>query len=351
MIHLYETDPRFYEDPTFPINHGSFSVINYGLNSALKKLNQYSELDDAKFVGYSTSLNFNSRYKNSTPFYITVWETINTITNHHINNTKNQNKIILGMSDQITNLYLKQGIPCKTLHCGCDTEFWYPTKEKNNVFTFLHINSSNIRSGLDLTLLAFKAAFQYNKNVQLIVKDTYNSPILASRINELINQGCNIVHISERMNTYQIRDLYSSSHIGLNLLRMTSWGFPLHEMSACGCYCLTGDFNPTNILLNESFATLLKPSKEIEIIDTLDSLVNHWGLQNPYVLDIFGYPESPRYYDFDIDEYSSVLIDLYSNWDQYKNIDTINPIKNNWSWEKSANTLVKILIEEKAIDE
>lgn len=339
MIHLFENDPRFYNDPTFSENHGSFSVINYGINNALKKLNLYSEVDRATFIGFASSLDLNQTYKDSIPFYITVWETINTLTIHHIQSTLNKNKKIFGMSDQITKLYLKHGIQCETLHCGCDTDFWRPTKSKNEKFTFLHINSSNIRSGLDLTLMAFKAAFQYNKDVQLIIKDTYSSPILEKKINKLILEGCNINYISKRSSKTEIRDLYSSSHVGLNLLRMTSWGFPLHEMSACGCLCVTGNFEPTNVLLKSDHSILIDPLKEIDILSTLDSLVNEWGLYNPYGFDIFGYPEKPRYYDFDIENYANVIKTIYNEWELYQQIDTISPIKNNWKWEDTALNL------------
>ena len=95
MIHLYEDDPRFISDPTFIDNHGSFSVINYGINNALKQLNLYSELEQAKYVGFATSLNLNHYVENKQSFYITVWETINKLTDYHLQLAKG-NKIIFG---------------------------------------------------------------------------------------------------------------------------------------------------------------------------------------------------------------------------------------------------------------
>jgi len=339
MIHLFEADPRFYNDPTFEENHGSFSVINYGINNALKKINLYSDIDSAEYVGIPTSLDFNFNYKNKKIFYITVWETINKLTNYHINHLSNKNTYLFGMSDQITNLYLKENIRCKTLHCGCDSDFWHQTKPKNEIFTFLHINSSNVRSGLDLTLQAFHMAFQNNQNVQLIIKDTNaNVDTLKQRINEFVQKGTNIKYISERMGKSQIRDLYSSSHVGLNLLRMTSWGFPLHEMSACNCLSLTGDFEPTNILINKDYGVLLKPSREVEIINKLSELVNYWGLLNCY--SGFNYSESPRFYDFNIEEYANLIKNIYENWNFYSKIDTRNPIIDKWKWEYTAKNLI-----------
>lgn len=342
MVHLFEEDPRFYSDPTFKDNHGSFSIINYGINAGLRELEKYSDPDLAEYIGFSSSLNFNQQYKNKKSFYITVWETINKLTNYHIQNLKNKNKIIFGMSDQITKLYLKEGIPCRTLHCGCDTNFWHQTLPKNEIFTFIHINSSNVRSGLDLTLQAFHLAFQNNKNVKLIIKDTNTDvDILKTRIQELKSKGSNIEYISQRSSRQEIRDLYSQSHVGLNVLRMTSWGFPLHEMSACNCLCVTGDFEPTNVLINDNYGILLKPLKEVNISEHLNSLVNYWGLLNCY--GGFNYSEEPRFYDFNIEEYANLLRNIYSNWNFYGKIDSRTPIINRWKWKYTAENLIKHL--------
>ena len=74
-----------------------------------------------------------------------------------------------------------------------------------------------------------------------------------NKIKEFQDKGSQIVYVSRRFTRQEIRDLYSSSHVGLNLLRMTSWGFPLHEMPACGTLVVTGDFSPTNILVNKNY--------------------------------------------------------------------------------------------------
>jgi glycosyltransferase involved in cell wall biosynthesis len=341
MIHLYEDDPRFINDPTFENNHGSFSVINYGLNNALKKIGKYSDVQEAEYIGFATSLNLNHYIEGKKSFYITVWETINKLTNYHLQIARG-NKIIFGMSDQVSNLYRKEGIQCETLHCGCDTEFWKQTLPKNEKFTFIHINSSNVRSGLDLTLQAFDIAFRNNPDVQLIVKDTNtNIDILLSRINEMRSHGTNIEYITKRSTKQEVRDLYSQSHVGLNLLRMTSWGFPLHEMSACNCLCLTGDIAPTNVLIKQEYGVLLKPSNEINISDKLAELVNNWGLLNCY--GGFPYSEEPRFYDFNVEEYAEKLKEIYNNWESYKKIDTRTPIVDNWKWETSAQKLISSL--------
>jgi hypothetical protein len=348
MIHLFEQDPRYKIDPTFEENHGSFSVINFGLNNALKKINSYSDADQAEWVGNASSLDLNFNYKDKKSFVITVWETINTLTYYHIMTAKKltdeTKKPIFGMSDQITNLYLKYGIPCRTLTCGCDTDFYHQTKPKNQKFTFLHINSSNIRSGLDMTLKAFSNAFQNNPNVQLIVKDTNENPILLQRINEFKQKGADITYITSRWTKSQVRDLYSESHVCLNLYRISSWGFPLAECSACNCLSLTGDFSPANELNTNEYAVLLKPNGIVDINKHIDYFTNYWGFLNCY--PNFPYPEEPLFYNFDINEYTEKLKEIYTSWDsKYEKIDKRTPIVNKFKWENTAKQLTQYLYE------
>ena len=341
-INVYENDPRFYNDVTFPENHGSFSVICYGINGGLKELGYYAPADDADWVILPSSLDINWQYKDKKSGSITVWETINSLTNHHIRAAANSKTKLIGMSDQVSRLYYKYGYDCSTLHCGCDTEFYKPTIPKSDIFTFLFINSSNTRSGLDLALQAFHKAFQNNDKVRLIVKDTNEkSHILQQRISELKSAGSNIEYVLGRWNRSQIRDLYSSSHVCLNVLRMTSWGFPLAESSACGCLSVAGDFEPTNILNRPEFSVLIKPTAEIPIASKLDELTNYWGLTNCY--GGFSYPEEPLFYDYNIGEYAETLKNLFTNWNQYGNVDTRSYIVDNFRWVDTAKNLIKIL--------
>src|SRR4051812_40028436 len=184
MIHLLETDPRSKSEPeNFRYNHGSFSVVHFGLNNALKKLGKYAEPDDAEYVGISDGLNVGFKYKDKKSFVINVWETANTLPFFFPHVALERRQIIFGLSDQITNLWRKHGYPCATVYGGCDTDFWKPTVEKpSNDLVFCHVNSSNWRTPFDLLLPAFGFAFQGNQNVILKIKDTNESPKLKEQI-------------------------------------------------------------------------------------------------------------------------------------------------------------------------
>jgi glycosyltransferase involved in cell wall biosynthesis len=339
-VHLLDTDSRIHTDPNYPVNHGSFSEVMINLNNALKEIDCYAEPDNADFVGVCDGLQVGFKYKNKPSFVINVWETSNVLPFALLTQATNQR--IFGLSNQITSLWHKHGFNnVKTVYGGCDTNFWQQTKPKNSQFTFLHVNSSNVRSGLDITINAFVLAFAGNKEVKLLIKDTNNSPKLIENIERAKTMGANIEYVSKRMSSLAVRDLYSSSHVCLNLLRSTSFGLPLLEASACNCLVLTGDIPPTNELIRPEYGILLPPKGEIPIFESLQPLTEKWGLLNCY--PNFEYPEPPRFYTFDIELYCGFLKTIYTYGSKHSKIDTRTPIVENWQWKKSAETLVKYL--------
>lgn len=342
-VHLLDTDPRQVTDKeNYALNHGSFSEVMINMNKALQKIGHYAPPDEADFVGICDGMRVNFQYKDKPSFVINVWETLNTIPYLLLQYSLGQN--IFGLSNQITNLWRKYGVQAKTVYGGCDTEFWQQTLPKSEKFTFLHVNSSNVRSGIDLSLLAFLTAFKGNKNVRLIIKDTNNSEILRHLIATGSKEwNVEVQYISARMPATAIRDLYSSSHVCLNLLRSTSFGMPLLECSACNCLCVTGDIAPTNELIRPEYGVLVPSNGVIDIPNFVVSLSNNWGL-----LDCFPAlecPETPVFASYDLETYSKLLKNIYTNWADFSKIDTRTPIVQNWKWETQAQKLVGYLNE------
>ena len=113
MIHLLDTDPRQFSEPDdYKYNHGSLSSVMININQELKKLNRYSEPDLAEWVGVCDGLNVGFKYKNKRSFVITCWEMANTLPMYLINSAKRSNQKLIGMSNQITNLWKKYGFDC-----------------------------------------------------------------------------------------------------------------------------------------------------------------------------------------------------------------------------------------------
>lgn len=344
MIHLLDSDTRQFTDKeNYPFNHGSLSSVIINLNKSLKKLGYYSEPDEAEWVGTCDGLNSGFKYKDKKNFLITCWETANTIPEYVLNSALLSNQKLIGMSNQITNLWTKYGFECETLHLGIDTEFWQPSVEKNkDVFTFICPFAIFSRSAIDLTLEAFYLAFKDSKDVILKLKDTESSQKYIEKINQYKKLGANIEHISNRVPMQWLRDFYSSAHVCLSLQRAASFGLIITETMACNTLNITGNIPPSNEIVNSDVGILVNPNQLISIPKTVDYFVNEWGFINTY--GNLSCPEEPYFYDFSVEEYAQKMQEAYQNWTtKYSKINYRNYIYNNFSWDNSAKKLIKIL--------
>lgn len=345
-IHVFDDDERQITDAqNYAMNHGSFAEVSININRALQRINQYGNADEAEWVGMCASLNSGFRYKNKRNFIIHVWEA--TSLPVFVWQMGKQQERIFGLSNQITKLWLRYGfLHTTTIYGGCDTEFWHQTQPKNNQqFQLCHVNSTNIRCGIDLTVQAFARAFAGNKDACLIIKDTNqqsdNSALLRQLQYHREYYNVDIRYHSQREPMTWVRDLYSSSHVTLNVLRATSFGMPLLECGACNSLCVTGDIEPTNELIRPSYGILLPPKSMVKLFEIIPKLQEEWGLLNCY--GHFPHIEEPYIADYDIDVYVGLLQDLYKNWSHYSTIDTRTPITQYWSWDASAKKLVNQL--------
>ena len=343
MIHLLDTDPRQFSEPDdYKYNHGSLSSVMININQELKKLNRYSEPDLAEWVGVCDGLNVGFKYKNKRSFVITCWEMANTLPMYLINSAKRSNQKLIGMSNQITNLWKKYGFDCETIHLGTDINFWYQSKQKDqNQFVFILPLATFVRSGIDLALKAFETAFSGEKNVVLKIKDTGANDIYLNKINEYKAKGLNIEYYSERWSMQNLRDFYSSAHVCLSLQRSASFGLIIAESMACNTLNITGNIEPFNEFLNEDISILVQPKSLISIRDVADHLVKEWGFHNSY--GNFSYPEEPMFYDYDIIEYAKSMRKAYDNWDFFSKIHYRKYIIDNYTWDKTTTNLIKKL--------
>lgn len=343
MIHLLDTDPRQFSEPeNYKYSHGSLSSVMININNELKKIDKYAEPDLAEWVGICDGLNVGFKYKDKKSFVITCWEMANTLPTYLINSAKNSNQKLIGMSDQITNIWKKYGFKCETVRLGTNTNFWYQSEEKNkNQFIFILPLATFVRSGIDLTLRAFEIAFNGNKNVLLRIKDTGSNDIYLNKINEYKKRGLNIEYHSNRWSMQDLRNFYSSAHVCLSLQRGASFGLIITESMACNTLNITGNIEPFNEFLNENVSLLVKPKGLIPIKNIADHLVKDWGFHNSY--GPFNCPEEPMFYDFDVTEYASVMKKAYDNWDFFSKIHYRKYIIDNYTWDKTTTNLINKL--------
>jgi len=341
-IHLFDCDPRAKTDPTYPSTAGSFGVVSIEINKALQKIGHYSEPDDADFVGISDGLNLSWKYKNKPAFIIHVWDVINSLTHFHLAQYQQSRPRIFGLSNQVGQLWAKYGIECPTVHGGCNVNFWDKSRKYNDKFTFLHVNFTNVRSGFDLLLRAFDLGFRGDPNVKLIVKNTEDNPKLREMIKSF-NFG-NIEYLTGRKSFEEMRDLYSQSHCLVNVVRHSSLGLPLLEGAACRCLPVAGDFCPSNEMVMPEYGVLIKPSKAISIREKVPELVNTYGLTDCY--GNLEHTEEPLFYDYNVEEYASKLVDIYKNWDSQYSVRAAYArmaVIRKFNWTDSAAKLVEYL--------
>lgn len=344
MIHLLDNDPRQFSEPeNYKYNHGSLASVMININNELKKLNLYSQPDQAEWVGICDPLNMAFKYKDKKSFVISCWETANTLSYFHLNSAKQNKQKLLGMSNQITNLWKKYNLDCETLHLGADTEFWYPTKDKEKQrFVFILPLATFTRSAIDLTLESFFIAFKDNKDIVLKLKDTGSSPRLLQKIEEFKNMGLNIEYYTGRWSMQELRDFYSSAHVCLTLQRAASFGLIITESMSCNTLNLTANIQPFNEIVNKEVSVMVDSVGLASIPQSTDYLVHEWGLMNAY--PNFDYPEEPLFYHFDKNQYAEKMLECYNQWNEkYSKIDYRKHIKDNFTWEKTARNLVNFL--------
>lgn len=342
-IHVFDTDPRRLSEPeVYKTNMGSFGIVADLFNRGLKEIDCYAEPDQADLVGICDGLNFSFKYKDKQPFLIHVWDQINTIPLELRAMQKHYNMKMVGLSSQVSNLWAKYGVDCKTATPGCDTNFYnYDRNSKGDGrFFFLFESFANVRSGLDLAVQAYHLAFKGNDQVKLVIKNTSKSKILSDKLLDYAVDGSNIEYLSNRISSEEMRYLYNLAHVSLHVYRHSSWGLGVHQAAACNSIPVVGDFCPSNEM---AVGLKLKPSKEILIREKLPELVNEWGLHNAY--GNFTYDEEPLFYDYNIEEYAALLKDIYNNYNKY-DIGGFNLRKNvidYFSLKESAKQLVEAL--------
>lgn len=341
-IHFLSRDPR-HADPDFRETCGSFDVIQFTLERGLRELGLYADtIDEATHVGIADSLATDFYIPDKKCFLIAFVDTINTVPSIVLQRLEhNPNLRLFSVNQHTADLFIKYGYNCEVLGPAIDPDYWkiedWPMP--SDYFTFSHVGFSNWRSGLDQLIQAFDLAFCGNRGVRLIIKDTSNSLKLAQKINEYQNKGNDIHHIVGRWTFKQLKHLYSYSHVACNILRFSAHGLLIAESTLCYNVCLAGDFNPSNQILD--CGMLLKPEKEVYVDEIMSEMVNEWGLTNTF--NHLTFPERPRVYSYNIENYAYLLKKVYENWHLIDKASLRQKMVDKWDYLKSAQRLVSYL--------
>jgi len=324
---------------------GSFTVVARQLNKEFKKNGVLGNIDDPNCVViYPEVFATEQRWKKQVPYLACEYSLAPKIV---IDKLKLYNPLVLAISDFAKKNILNSGYEkVQTVHLGVDTETWYPTKNKNkDVFTYLTVNSSNERSGLEKLLPAFDK-FSKNKNVKLIIKDGINLQF-KSYVESL--QNSKIEYIGEIMSENSLRDLYSQSHLFLYTNHTTSFGMTPLEAVMCG--------TPAIVTLGSALKEFIPESTQLYKIYTEQKQLDNASIHNwieygiacfpEYFLNLFnGNIYGERVKEIDIYE---ALEFSFTNYKKYLIIQKEHQkhIIKNFNWK---NTVINIINECKKYD-
>jgi hypothetical protein len=220
-----------YNDKLYNKNEfGSFTIVARQLNKFFLKHGLLGDINDpSTFVVYPDVFETQQRWQRQIPLLACEYSLMPNIV---IQKLKTYNPLVLAISDFAKNNIINSGYKnVKTAHLASDKDIWFETgEEKFSKFTYLTINSSNERSGLEELIPAF-IEFSKDKDVQLIIKDGKNESF-SKYVSSL---GCEkIIYIDKPLTEDSIRSLYNKSHLFLYANHTTSFGMNPMDSVLCG---------------------------------------------------------------------------------------------------------------------
>jgi glycosyltransferase involved in cell wall biosynthesis len=321
--------------------YGSFTVVARKLNKEFNKLGILGSIDDpGSIIIYPEVFDTDRKWNKQIPYLACEYSLAPKIV---IDRLKLYNPLVLAISNFAKNNIINSGYEkVETVYLGADLETWYPTLPKiDDIFTYLTVNTSNERSGLEKLIPAFDK-FSKNKNVQLIVKDGKNlkfGQFIAGFSNNKIK------YIGEILSEQSLRDLYSKSHIFLYTNHTTSFGMTPLESVLCG----TPSIVTLGSAIKEFIPEWTQPYKiftEYKKIDTAS--IQEWQENSitcfpEYFLNLFNgpiYGERVRGENiYDALEFS------FKNYKEYRIIANKHKeyILEKYTWEQTAINIINIL--------
>lgn len=324
-----------------PSEFGSFTVVARKLNKEFLKLGVLGDFNDSDcIVIYPEVFETEQKWRKQIPYLACEYSLAPKIV---IDKLKLYNPLVLAISDFAKNNIINSGYTkVETVHLGVDSDIWYPTSEKSKeIFTYLTVNTSNERSGLEKLVAAFNK-FSENKNVQLIIKDGKNLPF-GNYLKSLNNPK--IIYIGDILPEDQLRNLYSQSHLFLYTNNTTSFGMTPLEAVLCG--------TPTIVTLGSALKEFIPEWTQPYKIKTtykqltIDS-IRQWqeyGIScfPEYFLNLF---QGPIYGErVDEEDILNVLEFSFANYEKYSIIKDKHKqeILSNYTWENTAKNILNII--------
>lgn len=315
---LWNGEGKLEDYELYGFKKGSFE---YDLNIILAEANHYYFYHD---------------YKGPKIAY-TVWET----TKYHqqfFDKLKEFDQVWVPTQWQ-ADITVKQGIErskVKVVPEGVDSKVFYPETYKiaGNKFRFLIFGRWDARKSTIELIRCFKELFGNNPKVELIisVEDKFNIDGLGSTKNRLNKYDlmCDNIRIINFPEKQDYAKFLKAGHVFLSCSRSEGWNLPLIEAMACGTPSIYSDCSG-QLQYAKGKGIPVKIKGEIDVSKFYPP----------------SEPCSGNWYDPDFDDLKEKMLEVYNNYDFYKNkaVKESKEIRENFSWEKSAK-IAADLIEE-----
>lgn len=174
--------------------------------------------------------------------------------------------LVLVPSNFTYEVFIKSGVDkrkLKILRYGYNPSYYYPKEKTKKIRNFITVASPHKREALDILLKGFGEAFKDIDDVRLTIKLSYlpfkktksfEIPNFINLINyyrKTLGQKINI--ITDKLNEYEMANLYRSSDIYISLSKSESFGLPFIEAIACGRGCISLKYGgQTDFLTDEN---------------------------------------------------------------------------------------------------
>lgn len=336
-IHAYNAE---LDDPT---KFGSFVTASRGVNSGLKQLNSYSESNEANHILFLEGLDTRKRFERQIPYLIAEYNLMPRFCAEWL---KQWSPTCLAISEVSKIAYVNAGYDADKIHVallGTNPRDWYVEDvEKYPTFTFLTVNASNERSGLDIFPKVF-AEWAQDKNVQLIIKDSPEPNEKFHRWLKTFDNQDKIRYIGTPLTQKQLRLLYNFCHVHCYVNRVTGFGQNILDSSLCGL--------PQIVTHGSAIKEFSLPAYNLHVESTYENvtpdLLNYWeciGIKNNLL--------HPSQYAGQLiterPEPESIKEKLQYAFDNYLEMKKKNQvwqsyILNNLVWKNTAQKILEIL--------
>jgi len=328
-----------------PLNPNRFSskIIIDSLNNGAKNIGVYGELE--KLVVYDCIAN---QHNLNPDAIICCYEFVIP----YIVKKNAGDKLLVAVSRDNMIFLLEGGIPKSKvgyINLGVDSEKFCKVEKKydKDLFICLSMTESLVRSGLEILIDGFGAAFSGNKEVLLYVKDRNALPEFELWIkNRAKYYNIQLRYENNHLDTIEkILDMYAHADVHYYLNRNTTWGMNVLESTSCGIPTATPMYGGPREYISDRLTGI---GIDYELEDITQNKLNYlqsFGMRNFFFpINNQNYPRQPYWCKPKVESVSKTLLELYKNKELRETLSfNGRAMAQQLTWERAAMNLSYVL--------